>query len=354
MISRTRQARLMAKVAAKYEYDRTATPDGTRARQSGQSSAPRFSSGAVGLPGGATPSSAVGLPRSATPSSAVGLPRSATPSASVGLPRSATPASAVGLPRSATPASAVGLSRSATPSTAVGLPDSATSTSRGSPAKAAPRTDYADMYSKAKAPTKGRGYAPEMSMGTATPSNAPRMSMGTYVDMYSKAKATTKATPGFSSVDVHGNLVREGPNMSTGSATPSKGPATGANQDGTLRFGTPTPSASAVAPMKKGKGYDWLAKQWGGGVTGSQVRQQLGGRMLHAGKNYARPDAATLASIKKFDGIKSKFNFGAKKTAPAPASKLTPERLSSLRESAGAKRLGQIPTGRQHLAPALQ
>lgn len=170
-------------------------------------------------------------------------------------------------------------------------------------------------------------------------------------------EVTGRPTDRTTGTDSYGNLVEKGT-----AGSKAKPPV---RQDGTLTSSAPTTStgATAVAPMKEGKGYDWLAKQWGGGVTGSQVRQHMKGKMLHPGVNYARPDNDTLASIRGSAGMKSKFNFGAKKTAPTAApqqvtSAVTPERLSALRESSVAaaprppgpgmsslsNRFGQIPT----------
>ena len=88
------------------------------------------------------------------------------------------------------------------------------------------------------------------------------------------------------------------------------------------------PSATSDK-LRAGQGYGYLARKWGGGITAAQVREHMKGKMLHAGKDYARPDAATLASIGKLKGMQSKFTRGAKNTAPSAARTMQANTLST-------------------------
>jgi hypothetical protein len=180
------------------------------------------------------------------------------------------------------------------------------------------------------APPQAPPQAPKRDTG-AGPGNLPQTNApGRDISDYAKTQPVRPAAP------------------TRASATPPAAPAESAfarsNREyagiADKRLAAPAPSGKAsVAPsgssasqpsssvkMEKGKGYAYLASKWGGGVTAAQVREHMGRRMLHAGKDYARPDAATLASIGKLTGKPSKFTLGAKKTAPAaPAAARAPQ-----------------------------
>jgi hypothetical protein len=90
----------------------------------------------------------------------------------------------------------------------------------------------------------------------------------------------------------------------------------------------PKPATGGGIRMKRGMGYNWLAKKMGFKGTGAQLKSRMGGGTLHAGKSYKMPSAAPakpaaparapIRFAKKVEKRPKLNLLGAKRPAPTP------------------------------------